>query len=208
MKLLRETIRRLILEDRCGALNPKLQGAIEQLIEHDLTIDYEQFDDRINIRLLRPEAPIVVGELTSLKQPAYMGACNDAFVVGNARVKPQFRDTGIGALMYDVLIELAADDGITSDRVSVSDDAIRIWNYFYRSSDYVKNPLDTANGEYTPDPMDDCEGWSWREHGGSSFSSPTMEEFQSHPLNNTYVKNDKSMATYKCLSDIGRIEER
>lgn len=208
MKNLRRVIRNILLEeqDRCRALNPKLQGAIDQMIEHDLSIEYQQWPDRIIVRLIRPQAPIVAGTLRSNKDPDFLGPCNNGFVVGNARVRPEYRGTGVGALMYDVMLELAGDDGVTSDRVSVSEDAVRIWNYFYKSSDYTKKPLDNEGGEYTSDPIDDCEDGSFLEYGGSRDDN--MEDFQSHPLNNVYVKKDKSLSTYKCLSDIGRIKEK
>ena len=205
---LERTLRGILLEDRCGALNPKLQGAIDQMIEHDLSVEYQQRPDQIIVRLLRPEAPIVVGTLRADKDPELLGACNDGFVVGNARVKPVYRESGLGALLYDVLVELAGDDGITADRTSVSDDAIRIWRYFHSSNDYTKKPLDDKKGTHTPDdPSDDCEASSYEDHDPHVFSW-SKDDFQSHPLNNVYVKKDKSLSTYKCLSDIGRIKEK
>ena len=205
---LERTLRGILLEDSCASLNSKLQGAIDQMIEHDLSVEYQQWPDRIIVRLIRPEAPIVVGTLRADKDPEWLGACNDGFVVGNARVRPQYRGTGVGALMYDVMLELAGDDGVTADRTSVSDDAIRIWRYFFSSNDYAKKPLDDKKGTHTPDdPSDDCEASSYEDHDPHVFSW-SKEDFQSHPINNMYVKKDKSLSTYKCLSDIGRIKEK
>ena len=104
MKKLRRVIRTILLENRCGALNSKLQGAIDQMVEHDLSIEYQLRADQIIVRLLRQEAPIVVGTLRADKDLEWLGACNNGFVVGNARVKPKYRESGLGALLYDVLL--------------------------------------------------------------------------------------------------------
>ena len=207
MKLLRTTVRRMLFEDACKAISPKLQGAVEAMIEQDLTIEWQQRPDQIVVRLLRPEAPIVVGILQADKDIEWLGPCNDGFVVGNARVKPAYRESGLGALLYDILLELAGDDGATADRTSVSDDAIRIWRYFHGSDEYEKKPLDDKKGTHTDDPSDDCEGTSYEEHKPHVFAW-SKDDFQSHPLNNVYVKKDKSLSTYRCLSDIGRIVEK
>ena len=52
MKLLRETIQRLILEnDACLQLNNVLQGAIDQIVEHDLEIIYSLQYNRLVITI-------------------------------------------------------------------------------------------------------------------------------------------------------------
>ena len=111
MNLLRETIRQIILEDACDTLNAKLSQAIMHMKENGITLDYEKYPDEITVTLRRKEAPNVVGYIkTSKSQHFHGGPCHNAYIVGNARVRPFVRGLGIGALLYDVLLELAGDD--------------------------------------------------------------------------------------------------
>ena len=180
------------------------------MLENNITLDYEKHPDEIIVRLKRTEAPNVVGYIkTNKAHPNFHGGqCHNAYIVGNARIRPFARGVGVGALLYDVLLELVGDNGAAADRFSVSADAIRNWNYFYNSSDYIKKPLDTKDGVYTEDFTDDCDGEAYKEHYPENFDTwdsltgqPPQEEYQSMPLNNVCIKKDKSMSTLRCLMD-------
>ena len=215
MNLLRETIRRIIQESACASLNNKLSQAIAHMQESGITLEFEKYPDEITVRLRRKEAPNVVGYIeTNKAHPNWHGGlCHNAYIVGNARVRPFVRGIGIGALLYDVLLELAGDDGVAADRSSVSEDAMRNWNYFYNSNEYTKKPLDTKDGEYTDEYIDDCDGTAYLEHYEENFDTwdpltgrPPKEEYQAMPINNVCIKNDKSMPTLKCLDEHGLLK--
>ena len=122
-------------------------------------------------------------------------------------VSPYRRNSGFGALIYDIAIELAGKRGLASDRSIVSGDAVGMWEYFYSSDDYDKKPFDNEDGDFTPDdPSDDCESDSYLKHGG--YWDDDKEEFQSHPLNNVYYKKDQSQPTINCLKEKSLVDNR
>ena len=205
MKLLRETIRNLIREsqDSCGNLNDVLQGAINQMAEHDLEIVTYNTGTKMQIVLRRvgTAGSDKVGILKATTDPWTLeGECWGGFMVSWATVAPSMRGTGLGALLYDVALELAEGNGLMADRTSVTKEAWRNWSYFSKSNDYWKKPLDNIDGDYTPDEAtDDCASGSHYEHGGNE------DNFQSHPLNQVVVKKDQSKPTHECLRRMGRI---
>ena len=203
MKLLRETIRRLIQESACDKTNNKIFQAIEELAFHGLKVHWNKSTRGFVIK--------IVGN--TREDAAYLDAsgvypglsCRSAFILGYAEVLPPYRDnSGFGALIYDIALELAGDKGLASDRESVSNSAVGMWEYFYSSDDYDKKPFDNKDGEFTPnDPNDDCEAESYINHGGGYGDD--QEYFQSHPLNNVYYKKDQSQPTIACLKERGLI---
>ena len=214
MKLLRETIRRLILEsDPCLQLNNVLQGAIGELEKHNLEIVHSMNQNKLRMTIKEKDSGQTKGILKADKaDPDWEGRCYGGYIVQWAKTEPEYRGTGLGALLYDVALELVGDIGLMADRQSVSDDAIRNWNYFKKSSDYEKKPLDNSKGTYTPDNKeDDCTSGSYFEHGGSFFanhSPPPQEYFQNHSLNQLIVKKNKSQSTIKCLETRRLIRNR
>ena len=212
MRHLRRVIRQLILEDACSSLNSKVQSGIEHLQKHDLTVRWTQTPESISVQLRRPGE--CVGALDASKRGPDQTPCHGAYVVWGVEIERPYREVGLGALLYDVALELVGEDGLASDRESVSEDAIGTWRYFNQSNEYEKKPLDDDIGSYTDDPQDDCGGGAYEEHEPQFYANifqdgvPPKKAYQSHPLNNVVVKKDKNYPTYRCLSDMGRIEER
>jgi len=205
MKLLREAIRRLILESACDQTNNKIYHAITELQFHKLTVEWQKDNRTLAVEIKTQDGNKV----------AYLGAstssdysCNDAFIIGYTEVENPYRgNAGFGALIYDIAIELAGKRGLASDRSVVSGDAVGMWEYFFSSDDYDKKPLDNEDGEFTPsDPTDDCEADSYLRHGG--YWDDDKEEFQSHPLNNVYYKKDQSQPTIACVKEMGLVNKR
>ena len=176
-------------------------------MDEGLKLEYGLYaPDFVTVRLVRNSAPKTVGyvEATRDDEGSHGGPCHGAYVVGAANLKPSYRDVGLGALMYDIALELVGDDGLAADRSSVSDDAIRNWRYFHRSNDYEKKALDNKLGSYTDNPADDCDGESYKEHDpmmsvDEETGIPSQEEYQYHPLNNVYIKKDRSQPTLECM---------
>lgn len=211
MKQLRQTIRRLILESQaCENLNGVLQGAINQMVERDLEIVYYITESRMQIVFKEVGTGDKFGILKATTDPFTLeGECWGGYMVSWAKVNNDLKGTGLGALMYDVALELVADAGLMADRNSVSTDALRNWKYFKKSTDYIKKPLDNKDGEYTSGmPEDDCASGSYFEHGGSLFANSRVvpaKYFRKHPLNQVVVKKDQTQPTFKCLQGLGRI---
>jgi len=210
MKLLRETIRRLILEDACATLNNKVTQGIETLQTQGLAVSYEKMSNYIEV-LVRSSssAGFTLGQIQAVKDPDF-GPCSNAYIVQWVRTNPKIRGKGVGALLYDVCFELAGEDGVAADRSTVSDDAFRSWTYFYNSSDYIKKPLDSRDGDFTPSPDDDCDGSAFHQHYEENFDTwdpvwghPPKEEYQAMPINNVVIKKDKSKPILKCLDENG-----
>jgi len=203
MKLLRETIRRLILESACDQVNNKIFHAIEELKHHDLKVKITNDGYDMWVAIQAPDGA-EVGYLEAMGSSSY--DCHNSFIISQTDVQVPYKgNSGFGALLYDIALESAGDDGLSADRFKVSDDAIRMWNYFYRSSDYIKKPFDNEDGEFTPgNESDDCEAESYLDHGGN-WRGDDQEYFQSHPLNNVYYKANKSQPTISCLRENGLI---
>jgi len=215
MKYLRRTIRRILQEEACASLNDKIYGAIELMYQEGLKLEYGLYaPDFVTVRVVREQAPTTVGyvEGTRDDEGSHGGPCLGAYVIGAANIIPKYRGQGLGALMYDIALELVGDDGLAADRNSVSHDAIRNWKYFKKSPDYEKKPLDDKKGTYTPDNSeDDCDAGSYFEHGGSLFANENpvpKEYFQKHPLNNVYIKKDFTQPTLECLKANGLIGKK
>ena len=209
MKLLRETIRKMILEDACATLNDKVQQGIETLQTEGLGVFFEKRSDYIEVLVRNAHgAGATLGQIQAVKDPDF-GPCSNAYIVQWVRTNPKIRGTGVGALLYDVCFELAGQDGVTADRTTVSDDAFKSWEYFYYSNDYEKKPLDNSDGDYTPDnPSDDCEGSAYHQHYEENFdtwdpvwSTPPKDEYQAMPINNVVIKKDKSKPILRCLDE-------
>ena len=208
MRLLRNTIRRLIQEEACASLNDKIYRGIEYMYSQGMKLEYGLYaPDFVSVRLIQVTSmkDETVGFLEATKDvQTHGGECGGAYVVGMAKIlQPIHKKAGLGALLYDVALELVGEDGLAADRNSVSHDAIRNWKYFKKSSDYEKKPLDDKKGTYTPDDKkDDCDAGSYFEHGGSLFANEDpvpREYFQKHPLNQVVIKKDKTKPTLRCI---------
>jgi len=211
MKLLRETIRKLLLEDACATLNDKVTQGIETLHSQGLAVSYEKMSNYIEVLVRNAHgAGATLGEIQAVKDPDF-GPCSNAYIVQWVRTHPKIRGKGVGALLYDVCFELAGQDGVAADRSTVSDDAFKSWEYFYYSNDYTKKPLDNEDGDHTPDdPSDDCQAGAYHEHYEENFetwdpvwSVPPKDEFQAMPINNVVIKKDTSEPILRCLDESG-----
>ena len=225
MKLLRETIRRLILQEllkrrpprekkkpseACAKLNNVIQKAVDSMTNMDLELTHyiNRSGLRVIIKYSGENKKIAILKATNADW-VRGGDCHGGWMVEWAKVEEDLRDTGLGALLYDVALEMVGSDGLMADRTTVSSDAIRNWNYFYSSNDYIKKPLDDRYGSYTPgDTSDDCDAGSYLAHKPSTWSDPpTREEFQSHSLNQVIVKIDQTQPTITCLREKGRTSD-
>jgi len=156
MKILREYIRALLTE----SIDSKIMSMIDKAEElgfrgyvksgyaaiYDPTIDvskyYEGYVGSVNR---------VAGVSYNPKPGAYGQPCSAAREVSVAGSK----DFGLGPLAYDLAIE--ASGGLISDRLSVSDEAQNVWNYYMNNrSDVEAVQLDNEDNALTPEDEDNC----------------------------------------------------
>ena len=208
MKLLRETIRKLILQEyACEGINKTLWSGILELDRQGLHISSYYSPEEYDSGVAKSIGLIVYDDIGRQKA-TWLGEyqvtgedCLGAFQCTNTSTG-NLRGTGVGALLYDVACELVGEKGLSSDRNEVSDSAWKMWKYMdrnYQTYD-VKGSYD-YDGEQTPeDPTDDCMSISWEQHT-EDWLNPN-----NHPLNNVFVKKDKTRPTIACLEERGLIK--
>ena len=196
MKLLLETLRKLILEEVCADATARIQQGLDEIEKRNLVIRVDIFTNGYDIKLL--EGDSLVGEFevsTSKRCPAYITMFTD--------LDSRLQGAGIGAVMYDVAIEVATKLGghLTCDRGSVSEDAKPMWRYYNASNDYEELQMDTRNGHFTPDnPVDDCRQTIFHRDTGTFPEDPSFkEEFMASPFTKGFKK--KRITTIPCLGD-------
>ena len=101
------------------------------------------------------------GEI-SMKDDKNYGECLNAYIIGSSSTAP-----GWGIMLYELLIELSGDRGVTPDRFDVSSKAADVWIKFYgrakSGGDIQKQDLDPVDmlnpsaNRLTPMTTDDCE---------------------------------------------------
>lgn len=205
MKLLRETIRSLILQEVCAGVNAKIQQGIDEIERRNLFIRAEIDGDR-GYDVILEEAPDGGGRIVGHFEVAKSTQCEPSYVTLWTEVNAGLHNTGIGAVLYDVAVEVATQLGsyLTCDRKDVSDEAKRMWRYYITSDDYEQLQLDTLRGEFTPDdksddcaqsvfhddeeiPMGEYEAWMYK------------DLFMASPFTKAYRK--KQITTIPCLGD-------
>ena len=82
------------------------------------------------------------------------GQCNDSYVVEYAVVNQP--GGGWGRLLYYVAMHYVGENGLISDRVQSSVDAVATWNKLWNDTEIEKKPLDDFYDPKTPDKKDDC----------------------------------------------------
>lgn len=102
----------------------------------------------LSMRFSRPIDQIVLG---FLKAMPHSGECNDAL-----EVKMSAAAKGYGPLLYDIAMS-DGDGGLMPDRVSTSDQAKKLWQFYgAKRGDVKKVAFDDADDPKTPEPDDDC----------------------------------------------------
>lgn len=158
MDLIREYIRALLTE----SINPKIMSMIDKL-------ESEQFNNNIKVHVddygngsgqvtiidtthhASSDLARVTWEKAAGRYKNNLGNCSGASVVEGSRAIH-----GLGPLAYEVAIE--ATGGLISDRMSVSDEAIAVWNYYAKNRpDIEVVQLDNLDNELTYNDSDNCD---------------------------------------------------
>jgi len=148
---LRQYIRKMLLTEAMK-MPADLSDNMYVLIE-DSSNDY--FEVTIN----DADAPLttsgIIAELM-VSKGRHPGDCDGAWQIIGADAKD-----GYGPLAYDVAMEYVGHEGLMCDRLSVSEDAANVWDFYLNSRPDVKSiQLDSYKKPFlTPnDTSDDCTG--------------------------------------------------
>ena len=213
MKLLRETIRRLILEGlnfgKMGNLalyKGRFRGdALYVLFDIALIDELKELtglkDKKYSERKIVGQSKNIYAMLKVDHDRHWSGDCNAASMVSLARAKD-----GWGPTMYDIVMGLYPD-GLMADRDSVSEDAFPVWDYYYKNrsqpemiggrqfpgsegGDIEKIPLDHHEYKWTKGEDDDCapgsDGDYLGDTGWREYYSDEREDFLEDPLSWSY----------------------
>lgn len=228
MKYLRRHIRNIILEaNLCNVVNDKIYSGITAMDFKGFFIEVLRADqDAIHVQLTRGthtdqtfEAGFIKlakvmyqddtpDEAIAFRKKNHPGLinCNDSYIVHHSSILRLYRDRlkgeGVGAVLYDVALELAGKNGISPDRFSISEDSFKMYDYFYRNPDkYERKYLDNM-GETEPT-EDDCPAESPYDY--KFYDTTETLSLSGSPLGYTYIKKDRSKPTIKCLEQRGLI---
>ena len=223
MKILRSTIRNILIKEaRCAEATKKIQSGIDFLYANKMHLEYYRgyFGD-LEIRLYKEHEPAYEEDgyyyEAEYRQfgllDAYKQAEEPCYVLSYAGVHPDLQGTGLGALLYEVAIELVTRMGsyLACDRETVSSKARKMWRYFASSDDYEALQLDLYPFHYdrkvflTPEEDDDMNQEIFFKISGAKIEEPTFrKEFLSSPFTKAYRK--KRITTLPCLEK-GKLKE-
>ena len=145
MKYLRQYIRNIIKESACDNTNDVISKAIKECKRLNIKFDVNTFDDNIIVEMY---LETVIGDETYPEMVGHLNASvddvEDVYVTSSAEIDSQYRDFGIGALLYDIAMENVTQQNnwFTCDGESVSSFAKRMWNFFMNSNNYEQKQLD------------------------------------------------------------------
>lgn len=215
MVFIRAKIRKLLIEAFCKNVNSTISNAID-IVKAKGYYFYVFQNDENGILITLKDNHVKYGErnVGMLKlvrklpdidlNTTHRKYCNNSYIAGSARIYDrELRNSGVGALLYDVALELAGDNGVSGDRYGVSEYAIRMYKYFYNSPDYDKKYLD-PNKE-TRKKEDDCPSDSIKGHTNIPFLPHKKYSQWGHPLAYTYIKKPGKRTTIDCLEEMGLI---
>ena len=203
MKVSRALIRKIIIESACNQVNKKIFSGIDAMKANNLIITIDHSYNSLRVEAYHDTTGEVAGYIEASK--SFQLKCAGAYIVSNTEVEQDFRNLGIGALLYDVAIEIAGKNGLASDRSAVSQDAERMWFYFNRSNDYDYKSFDTPDGRFTKGYYDDdCHADPYLSYEGYD---DYREDYREHAFNKAFFKKDLSKPTLGCLAENGLIDE-
>ena len=211
MRLTSKKLHNLILEVYCEEANYKINQGLEVVENNDFIFEIESEPDKIKVYILNRNKNFLVGELHATKNDYNEDPC---FIVTWTNIDRGYRNSGLGALIYDVATELVVehDSYLACDRNMVSDEARSQWNYYASSNDYEQFQLDTYSNLVTSTDSDNTEqsiffdtlDLSPSEIDKLEKSGEMKPVFLESPFTKGYRK--KSITTLPCLE--GRIERK
>ena len=209
MKLLRQIIRRIILQEG--------MKTVEDMYNKKVKI-WQRKDGLVIFKVLSlGEWAYDLGELHIKKASNEM--CSGAY-----EVKKSYAEEGWGPFLYDIAIEWTGNDGLMCDRNSVSPEAMNVWNTYLESrTDIEAIDLDYVNRPFlTPDDVsDDCPQNSFLRWAHDDLDAAGQEKevyvfdpkrvpkhediYTSHWATKKYVRKDRQTPTLDALRAAGKL---
>ena len=206
MKLLRETIRKLILEGRGMFTHRDLPAEACIACYKDRGgrwwLQYCLFEDGKSGMALSEDGQFTDGVIVEDEngEPIHgyisfepvetgkRGNCDGAYKVSSVKTQ-----SGWGPLLYDCAIEFATmkAGGLIPDRLAVSDDARDVWDYYMDNRPDVKvKQLDNLQDSFQNGPEDDCDQDVAAQVAGISFNQPLKfdGDWEASALSKKYSK--------------------
>jgi hypothetical protein len=153
MELLRETIRKIILQESGMKTAEQLPPDTVIVIDDQNGFVEVYYGQKGNPRR-RSKNPSGGIEALLYSRTIHSGKCGNALMISHAKT-----DGGWGPLLYDVAMEHATENygGLVSDRSFVSDDAYDVWDFYAHGRDDVQvHQLDDLENTLTPTDEDNC----------------------------------------------------
>ena len=183
MKLLRETIRRIILQEGMNMPEQLPPDTVIVINDKNGFVDvYYGKKDNPRQRSKNPEGHI---EALLYSRTIHKGECNNALMVSHTYI-----EDGWGPLLYDVAMEHATENygGLIADRSFVSGDAFDLWDFYAHGRDDVQtHQLDDLENSLTPMDSDNCN------HDNVAAGAFGRIDF-GNPLTKRYTKPATRMA--------------
>mgnify|MGYP001103464823 FL=1 len=195
MRLLREYIRETLLTEAAKGIKDLQEFEFVRVIKKDGYVEFAiQFDDGSG----EYHPPIGAVLIQQRRAPP---ACLDAWMVSHTFAKDSW-----GPMLYDVAMEWATEygGGMMSDRISVSNDAYGVWDYYMKNrSDVEVEQLDLPTDSFKNGPQDDCKQ-------SSTFKHLIKQDLDDDawvdiPLSKVYRK--PGMKTINALKAAGKFRE-
>ena len=154
---------------------------ITDTVLNDFSIIRAEIVQKINDKFER-----VPGKTTpfSIIQAMGAGPIEEDPCLGAYIVQKSSGPEGFGPLLYDIILELAGERGVAPDRMTVSKDALGVWDFYLNNRDDVKKAqLDDPTNTLTPEDDDNC-----RQDSSLNYNP---EDWDKSPLSKVYYKLDR-----------------
>ena len=205
MEELRKYIRKTLLAEACAGATAMIQKGLDEIEKRDLKIEVyidPVGDGGYDVVLMSGSGDQSLGHYHVTASNAYTVCAS--FVTISTEVDSELRNTGIGAVIYDIAIEVATKLGnyLACDRGHVSRQAKRMWSYYAASNDYEAFQLDTKDSTFTPQKDDDCQQYVFARDMGideEEIGRQHYEPFLSSPFTKAFRK--KKITTIPCLGN-------
>ena len=186
-------------------VDPRIQKQLDTLIDGGYAIRIDLMrGDTAQFKIVSQETPDKLqsglGRIIIGRSEIDDGKCLDAWSIYSSQAK---QNKGLGPLLYEIALEWASQNGggLMADRSAVSDEALAVWDKYYRTRPEIKAKqldvdLDRTDRHYddgdieaadlqqiTPDePEDDCEQ--------TSAVGDRGDYWDKSPLSKMYFKNN------------------
>ena len=187
-------------------VDPRIQKQMAALIDGGYAIEINSYSNMTRFKIIRLDYPRDEQRLLSLGYVAIGrsqhddGKCLDAWSVYGSQAK---QNKGLGPLLYEIALEWSSQNGggLMADRSMVSDEALAVWDKYYRTRPEIRAKqldvdLDRTDPHYddgdievadlkqlTPDkPDDDCQQ--------TAAVGDRGDYWDESPLSKMYFKNN------------------